>query len=73
MTTLDNRQYFPAFSELPLMDEFCDPAYYVETADGKVVPTKTWCFFAEIVDNSLSQVCTIVLNASPFHGVDSDL
>lgn len=56
MTTLDNRQYFPAFCELPLMDEFCDPSYYIETADGKVVPTKTWCFFAEIVDNSLSQM-----------------
>jgi hypothetical protein len=33
-----------------------DPSYFQETADGRVVPTKTWCFYAEVVDNSLSQV-----------------
>ena len=56
MASLENRAYFPSFSELPLADEYCDAAYYAETPGGQVVPTKTWCFFAEIVDASLSQV-----------------
>jgi hypothetical protein len=33
-----------------------DPNYYVEVAGGGIYPIKTWCFFAEIVDDSLSQV-----------------
>lgn len=33
-----------------------DPNYYVEVAGGSIYPTKTWCFFAEIVDDSLAQV-----------------
>ncbi|KAI8467224.1 MAG: hypothetical protein J3K34DRAFT_431261 [Monoraphidium minutum] len=54
--TLENRQYFPAFEELPIVDEFLDPNYYVEVAGGGIYPIKTWCFFAEIVDDSLSQM-----------------
>lgn len=54
--TLENRQYFPAFAELPIVDEFLDPNYYVEMAGGGIYPIKTWCFFAEIIDDSLSQM-----------------
>lgn len=61
MASLENRQYFPVFSELPLTDEFSDPNYYHEAPGGQIIPSKTWCFFAEIVDNSLSQVAACLL------------
>lgn len=54
--SLGNRQYFPSFAELPIVDEFLDPNYYVEVAGGGIYPIKTWCFFAEIMDDSLSQM-----------------
>jgi hypothetical protein len=51
---LEDRLHFPSFAELPLADDYSDAAYYVENAHGMMVPIRSWCFFAEIVDDSLS-------------------
>ncbi|KAF8072789.1 hypothetical protein HT031_000449 [Scenedesmus sp. PABB004] len=64
MATLDNRQYFPSFDELPLMDEFVDPVYYADVGGGTMLPTKHWAFVADIVDDSLSHM------ADFFHRVE---
>lgn len=55
MGTLDNRLYFPAFFELPEADD-PDGNYYAETPYGSLAPKRTWCFFGEIVNDSLSQL-----------------
>jgi hypothetical protein len=51
---LEDRLHFPSFAELPLADDYSDAAYYVENSHGMMVPIRSWCFFAEIVDDSLS-------------------
>ena len=51
---LEDRLHFPSFAELPLADDYSDAAYYVENAHGMMVPIRSWCFFAEIVDDSLA-------------------
>uniref|UniRef100_A0A383WCC0 MYND-type domain-containing protein n=2 Tax=Tetradesmus obliquus TaxID=3088 RepID=A0A383WCC0_TETOB len=56
MTSLDNRQYFPCFDELPLMDEYMDPQYYQDIGGGTMLPLKHWCYIAEIMDDSLSHM-----------------
>lgn len=56
MTSLDNRQYFPVFDELPLMDEYVDPQYYCDVGGGTMLPIKHWCYYAEIIDAALSHV-----------------
>jgi hypothetical protein len=56
MTSLDNRQYFPCFDELPLVDEYMDPQYYQDVGGGTMLPLKHWCYIAEIIDDSLSHV-----------------
>lgn len=55
MAGLHNRLYFPAFCELPQVDEW-DANYYSETAQGLLVPSRTWCFVGEIVSDALSQL-----------------
>lgn len=54
--TLTNRQYFPTFDELPLMDEYVDPNYYADVGGGTMLPIKHWCYFADIIDDSLSHM-----------------
>lgn len=53
--SLSNRYYFPAFSELPASEDL-DNAYYAEQSNGLLVPNRTWTFFGEIVNDSLSQM-----------------
>lgn len=57
MATLDNRAYFPAFCELPSVDGV-DMSYFTETPQGMLLPSRTWCFIGEIVNDSLSQMPT---------------
>lgn len=51
---LEDRLHFPSFAELPLADDYSDAAYYVENSHGMMVPIRSWCFFAEILDDSLA-------------------
>lgn len=62
MTSLDNQQYFPTFDLLPLMDEYVDPQYYQDIGGGSMLPIKHWCYYAEIVDDALSQVSSVPLH-----------
>eukprot|EP00775_Hariotina_reticulata_P005631 gene5631-5870_t len=56
MASLENRQYFPVFDELPLVDEYVDPNYYQDVGCGSMLPVKHWCYFADIIDDSLSHM-----------------
>jgi hypothetical protein len=66
MTSLDNRQYFPCFDELPLVDEYMDPQYYQDVGGGTMLPLKHWCYIAEIMDDSLSHVSSASGSSSSF-------
>jgi len=52
--SLQNFQYFPPFCMLPQADEL-DANYYSENVQGMLLPSRTWCFVAEIVNDALSQ------------------
>ncbi|GAX78531.1 hypothetical protein CEUSTIGMA_g5971.t1 [Chlamydomonas eustigma] len=52
--SLQNFLYFPVFSMLPQADEL-DANYYSENCQGILMPSRTWCFVAEIVSDALSQ------------------
>lgn len=56
VATLDHAKNAPQCDRVIAQNVFQDPNYYVEVASGGIYPIKTWCFFAEIVDDSLSQV-----------------
>lgn len=63
MAGLQNRLYFPPFVELPQLEEY-DAQYYTETPAGMLIPGRTWCFVAEIVEDTLSQMA-VRLQARP--------
>jgi hypothetical protein len=45
------------------------PPYYEELMDGGIVPARTWCFAAEICDDSLAQVGRRLLCAAGCHKI----
>mmetsp|Transcript_6367 Transcript_6367/g.14131 ORF Transcript_6367/g.14131 Transcript_6367/m.14131 type:complete len:224 (+) Transcript_6367:65-736(+) len=54
LVSLKDPQYFPRFCELPQSDDI-SASYYSENAQGLLLPSRTWCFVAEIVGDTLSQ------------------
>ncbi len=52
--SLQNFLYFPPFCMLPQADEL-DASFYSENVQGMLLPSRTWCFIAEIVTDALSQ------------------
>ena len=52
---LADRRFYPAFCELPQADDL-DLNYYTETPEGRLMPSRTWCFAAEIVSDALAQI-----------------
>lgn len=55
---LHNPLYFPVFSALPQVDDY-DCAYYSETAQNMLVPSRTWCFVGEIVSDALAGMAVL--------------